>query len=463
MDKLGSSAATFEVANFAVALKLSHVPAEVQELGRGHMLDSLGLMLAGSVSKGSRIVRSYFQDSGCGGSASVVGAALRLPPRFAAFVNGCAVHADDYDDTNPQHLPTRNGGIHASGTVLAAALATAEARRASGQDFAEAFHAGVEVSCKINHAIDNRHYNDGYHATGTVNVFGACAAVGRLLGLDVSGLCTALGIAGSQSAGLRENFGTMMKPFHSGHAAEGGTFAAELASRGFSAATNILEAPRGFFKAGGGGYDPGVIDGRMGNPWAFVDPGMWIKPYPCGALNHPAMTLLEDWIGEHNLKPDQIYRINVQTNAKIHNILLHHRPHTGLQAKFSLPFCLAIIILRRKARLAEFTDEVVCDPAVQAMIDRINYTPYAEIGPDYTNVTTFLTVTLKDGRSFSARVDVGKGHPKRRMDYEALAQKFRDCATYAGWPEDKTEAVVDMVRRIEKIPDIRELTRLLAV
>ena len=460
MDNAASFSATRKLAEFALKTRLAEIPAEVQELGRGHMLDSLGLMLAGSMAQGSRIVRGYFEDTGMGGAASVVGSALRLPPRFAAFTNGCAVHADDYDDTSPQNLPTRNGGVHASGSVLAAVLATAEPRGASGTAVAEAFHAGVEVACKINHAVDNRHYSDGYHATGTVNVFGTCAAVGRLLGLDTDKLCTALGIAGSQSAGLRENFGTMMKPFHSGHAADGGTFAAELAARGFSASANILESKRGFFHAGGG-FDPGVLDGRIANPWAFADPGMWIKPYPCGALNHPAMTLLEDWIAAHDIKPAEVERIEVQTNAKIHNILLHHRPTSGLQGKFSLPFCLAIIMLRRKAGLAEFTDAVVTDPTVQAMIDRVSYTPYADIGPDFTNVTTFLTVKLKDGRSFSERVDVGKGHPKRRMDYTALAGKFRDCAAFAGWPAAKSDVVVEMVRGIEKIRDIRELTRLL--
>src|SRR5690606_11016054 len=148
------------------------------------------------------------------------------------------------------------------------------------------------------------------------------------------------------------------------------------------------------FMAAGGGFDPDVILQRMGNPWAFVDPGMWIEPYPCGALSHPAMTLLEEWIAEHHIVAEQVERIDVQTNERIHATLLHHRPRTGLQGKFSLEFALAAILIRGKAGFAEFTDEVVCDPAIQAMIERINYTTYAKLEPDYTNVTTFLTLTL---------------------------------------------------------------------
>ena len=175
------------------------------------------------------------------------------------------------------------------------------------------------------------------------------------------------------------------------------------------------------------------------------------------------MTLMEDWIAAHNFEPDQVKRIEVQTNERIYNTLLHHRPRTGLQSKFSLPFALAIIVLRRKAGFAEFTDAVASDRVVQAMIERINYTPYTELAPDYTNVTTLLRVTLNDGREYSGRVDFGKGHPKRRMDYHALAHKFHDCATHARWPEGKAKSVVEMIRQVEDIPDVRELTRLLVL
>src|SRR5690606_24254522 len=144
--------------------------------------------------------------------------------------------------------------------------------------------------CKIAEAINPRHYQTGFHATATCGTFAAAAAAGKLAGLDVEQLQRALSIAGSQSAGLRENFGTMTKPFHAGRASESGIVAVQFASYGWTATDRILEAPRGFFPAAGGGYDPNAIHGKLGNPWPFDSPGVSIKPHPSGSLTHPAMT-----------------------------------------------------------------------------------------------------------------------------------------------------------------------------
>ena len=153
-----------------------------------------------------------------------------------------------------------------------------------------AYHLGVEVECKIAEAIHPRHYQAGFHSTATCGTFAAAAASAKLLGLDVEATQRALSIAGSQSAGLRENFGTMTKPFHAGRAAESGVAAAQFASYGWTATDRILEAPRGFFSAAGGGWDPAAIAGRLGEPWTFAEPGISIKPHPSGSLTHPGMT-----------------------------------------------------------------------------------------------------------------------------------------------------------------------------
>src|SRR5205814_6196019 len=153
----------------------------------------------------------------------------------------------------------------------------------SGKDLLIAYHIGVEVETKIAEAIAPRHYDQGFHSTGTCGTFGAAATAARLRGLDITRTLYALGIAGGEAAGLRENFGTMTKPFHAGRAAESGVVAADLAGRGWTAATTILEADRGFFRAAGGGYDPSLIEGQLGNPWTFDDPGVSIKPHPSGS------------------------------------------------------------------------------------------------------------------------------------------------------------------------------------
>ena len=456
-------AVTDHVARFALGTRYEDIPEPVRTQALAHILDALGLALAGSVAPGSRIIQDYLASLGCSrGPAAVFGTSLATAPRFAALANGAAIHAHDYDDTCPQHLADRNGGLHATGPVISAALAMAVPAGRSGRDVLEAFHVGVEIGCCISHAIDNRHYAGGYHATGTVNVFGTAAAVARLLGADQAVMRTALGLAASHSAGIRENFGTMTKPYHAGHAAEGGTVSAELAMRGFTAAENALEAPRGFFAAAGGGFDPVQVMDRLGNPWAFEDPGVWIKPHPSGALNHPAMTLLRKWVREEGVTPDRVRRVRLRTNANVVNTLLHNRPKTWLEAKFSLPFNAAAILVKGRAGLAEFTDAVVNAPEIKAMMDRIDFAAYDEIKADYTNTTTFIEIELTDGKTLSGRVDYPKGSPQDPMRYDEVAEKFHECADYAGWPKDKAARIVELVRDFEVLPDVRALTAALS-
>ena len=245
--------------------------------GRIHILDSLGLALAGTRSASGRIALEHADSLQSGDHrASVLGTGLRTAPRLAAFVNGTTIHADNFDDTNPQPVAHRNGGIHASGPVLAAALAAAEAAGATGADLECAFHAGAEIACKLNHAIAARHYVGGFHTTGTLTVFGAAAACARLAGLDVNAMADALAIAASRASGVRRNFGAMAEQLHGGHSAECGLAAADLAERGLGGANDILDGRFGYFDAAGGGWEEDAIRGRLGAPWALVDPGTWI-------------------------------------------------------------------------------------------------------------------------------------------------------------------------------------------
>ncbi len=165
-----------------------------------------------------------------------------------------------------------------------------------------AYHIGVEVECKIAEAINPRHYQHGFHATATCGVFAAAAAAAKLMGLSVEQTMRALSVAGSQSAGLRENFGTMMKPFHAGRSSESGVVAADFAALGWTATDKILEAPRGFFRAAGGGFEPQAIVGKLGKPWTFAEPGVSIKPHPSGSLTHPGMTKMLELIRENGIK-----------------------------------------------------------------------------------------------------------------------------------------------------------------
>jgi 2-methylcitrate dehydratase PrpD len=457
---------TRQVAEFIVRTGYTDLPQEVIDLGKKSILDGLGLALSGSVAETGGLTREYLQSLGLGRSnATVIGSPIKAPVRFAAFANGIGIHADDYDDTQLAVAKDRVYGLltHPTAPALPPALASAEAAGLPGRDLMLAYHVGVEVECKVAEAISPRHYEDGFHSTGTCGCIGAAAAIAKLRGFNVERTLRTLGIAASQAAGLRENFGTMTKPFHAGRAAEAGVIAADLAALGWTAADQILEAPRGFFHAAGGGFDPNAISGKLGNPWTFVSPGVSIKPHPSGSLTHPGMTEMLFLIQEHRITAQQVERVHVGTNRNMPNALIHHQPTNALQAKFSMEFCMAALLLYGKAGLSEFTDEVVNRPEVQAMIQRVHFGVHPEAErAGYNKMTTIIDIHLKDGRTISGRSDFGKGSPEKPMSFDEVAAKFLDCAAFAKWPAEKARAVVELVRKLEEVSNVRALTALLS-
>src|SRR5215813_3309208 len=227
------------VGRFVVNTTYEDIPADVIELGKKSILDGLGLALAGSRAQTGTICRQYLEElSICRGKAIVIGSALKTSPRFAAFVNGVSIHADDFDDTQLSAAKDRVYGllVHPTVPVLPAVLALSELRKVSGKELMLAYHVGVEVECKIAEAISPRHYQDGFHSTGTCGALGSAVASAKLLRYDQSKVQNALGLAASQAGGLRENFGTMTKPFQAGHAAESGVASVNLVALGWTAA-----------------------------------------------------------------------------------------------------------------------------------------------------------------------------------------------------------------------------------
>lgn len=454
---------TRDVAQFVANTTESELSTELVSLGKKSLLDGLGLALAGSVARSGQLVQAYLKDLGVHGDATVIGTSLSLPPRFAAFANGIAIHADDFDDTQLASGKDRVYGLltHPTAPALPAALAIAEALGASGRRTMLAYHLGVETECKIAEAINPRHYQDGFHSTGTCGAFASAMAAAKLKGLTVEQMVRALAIAGSQSAGLRENFGTMVKPFHAGRSSESGIVACDFAAMGWTATDKILEADRGFFHAAGGGFDPAAIVGKLGHPWTLVSPGVSIKPFPSGSLTHPGMTTLIELIQAHDIRPEDVEMLKVGTNKNMPNALIHHRPIDALQAKFSMEFCMAILLLKRRAGLHEFSDDVVNSPDVRAMMGKIHFyvDPQADAA-GYDKMTTILDIRLRDGRRIHSQSDFGKGSPANPMSFDEVADKFRGCAEYASWDHPRVDKIIETVRGLETIADIRELTAL---
>ena len=425
------------IAEFIVNTKYEDIPEDVLILGKKTMLDGFGLALAGSVSVLGPRIRQYIASLGLanGKSASIIGTVMKAPPRFASLANGVSIHADDYDDTG--------SSLHVAAPALPPAFALCEVGRRSGKDLMLAFHLGVEVENKIGDAISARHNADGFHTTGTCGSFGSAAACARLRGLTVGQTAYALGIAASQASGIRDNFGSMTKAFHAGHAAENGTTAADLAALGWTAADDVLEAPLGFFQAAGGGFDPDAIVNRLGRPWMFTSPGDLIKRFPCGTIQQPVMDATLRLIAQNNIKAAEVQRVDVSGNQANVNTLFRHRPTTGLEAKFSMEFAVSILLLERKAGLEHFTDAVVQRPDVQDMIGRVPSSSHRNPANRVAAVRhcspcwrkpPFSKIQMKDGRVLSAPTDPAEGSPRNPMTYEEVADKFRTNAEFAKWP-----------------------------
>ena len=464
--KAEDSSLTSYVAGFVVATKSSDVPQEVEHLGKRSVLDGIGLALAGAASETGAITRKYLGALGFAaeGGSTVIGSDMNVPARFASFANGISIHADDFDDTQLAVAKDRVYGLltHPTAPVLPAALAIAERDKRSGADLMLAYQVGVEIECKVAEAIMPRHYQTGFHSTATCGSIGSAAAAAKLLGLDREATRRALSIGATQAGGLRENFGTMTKPFHAGRAAENGVVAAEIAALGFTASPIGLEADRGFFRAAGGGFSPEMIDKKLGAPWTFAMPGISIKPHPSGSLTHPGMAVMMALVTKHDIKPGRVLHVKVGTNHNMPNALIHHRPKNELQAKFSMEFCMAILILERKGGLEQFTDEVVNRADVRAMIEKVEFAVHPEAeAAGFDKMTTLIEIEMDDGKVIKGQADFGKGSPANPMSDGELSEKFRQCAEWGRLDRHSAQKVLDIVWNLEAVKDVNELTRLL--
>jgi 2-methylcitrate dehydratase PrpD len=455
---------TREVVSFVHKTRYLDLPPEVIRLAQGFILDGLGVTLAGSTETGSRILQAHLRQMGGKPEATVVGTSLRAPPAKAALANGAAGHAMDYDDTQLSTSKEAVYGLltHPTVPVLSAVLAVGEKQKISGQELLLAYILGVEAECRIADAINPRHYQSGFHSTATIGGLGAAMAVGKLLNLREEPLARTLGLAASMASGLRENFGTMTKPLHAGRAAENGLTAAQLAEKGFSSATNILEAKRGFFNAMAGGCDESKLIGRLGRPYFMQEPGISIKPYPSGSLSHPAQDLILDLVRKHDLHAEAVEAVEVGTNSNVPNALIYPMPKTALEGKFSIPFCMAIAILERKAGIAQFTDRKVREPKVVELMKRVTLTVDQELEAlGYDQVRSRVRIKLKDGKTIEGRADVARGHPLKPMSWAEIGEKFRDCAELA-LSRKEAERAIELVASLDRLRSILPLTRALA-
>jgi 2-methylcitrate dehydratase PrpD len=459
------SRATSAVVDFIASTSFADIPSDALAIGRRCIADGIGVMLAGSTTSASEILRAQVREDGSRAESTTLGrGSFQTRAASAALVNGTSGHAHDYDDTQLSTAADRIFGLLTHPTIppLAASLAVGERLGASGRTVVEAFLIGFEVECKIADAIYPTHYKQGFHTSGTIGAFGAAAATAKLLKLDRSQLAHAIGITASMSAGIRVSFGTMTKPLHVGRAAFNGVTAAELAAKGFTAGADALDGQWGYFKVAGGGFDADRIVGVLGKPWTIVSPGVSIKPYPCGCLGHPTMDAMLTLVTKHDIKPEQIKKIRLRAGSNILNPLRYKIANTELEAKFCPPFMLSAIALRRKAGVNEFSDEFVRSAPVQAMMRRAETVFDQEIeNRGFERMLSIVEVELEDGRVLTQESGPYRGGPERPFTREEVRDKFMECGSLV-LPPDRLDAVFDRIERIEAVSNIRDFTGLLA-
>ncbi|MBT9463305.1 MmgE/PrpD family protein [Hydrogenophaga sp.] len=349
--------------------------------------------------------------------ASVLGRAEKVDMANAALLNGISSHTFDFDDT---HLKTI---IHPAGPVASAVLALGEYLNISGRQAIDALVVGVEVSCRVGNAVYPDHYDRGWHITGSTGMLGSAAACSRLLGLSAAQTQMALGIAASQPVGLREQFGTMTKPFHPGGAAKVGLMSALMASKGFTASRRALEAPRGLLQVYSDKTDWSEITERLGQTWEIAL--NTYKPFACGIVIHPAIDACVQLRNAHGLKASDVASITLRAHPLVQELTGKKTPSDGLQSKFSVYHSCAVAVIFGRAGEHEYADNVVNSPEVLALRAKV------ELVVDRSIHEASVDVTLKttDGRELHIFVEHAVGSLERPMSPEQLKAKFVDQST----------------------------------
>ncbi len=430
----GKSEVTAQCASFIVNTTMQDVPSVAMGIARRCMLDTCGLYVAGLHEASTRILVEFARHEGGAAETLLLSArGIRVPATAAARVLGTSAHAHDFDDTQVSNDPRHTYGLltHPSAPPLTAALALASRQGAEARwgDFLLAFLVGFEVECKIAEWMPAEHYLRGHHSSGTVGTFGAVAAAAKILRLGEQQVRAALGIAASLAAGIRCNFGTMTKPLHVGRASENGVLAALLAARGFTADPDALDGRWGFPTVLGGGFAMDKISQGFGRSWTIVDPGVSIKPYPSGILTHQAMDAARALVVEHDIGPDAVARIDFHAGDNILNPIRYPVARSGLEAKFSMPALLTMIVLFRDASIHAFRDEVVGSDDFQAMQRRVHVHRDEAINAlGFDRIRSRVRITLADGRVVEREADPRyRGGPLLPMTDAEVQAKFHAC------------------------------------
>ncbi len=427
-----------ELARFVVS---AVPPAEARARAAAAILDTVGVALAGSIEPAARIVQRTLwtpgpaglsgpSDPWTHGPCEIWGTALRVPAPDAAFANGTAAHALDYDDICFVSLAHPSAPLV---PALVAARGTVPMRSGPDPELCDAYVIGFEIQARLGSLMNPRHYQRGWHCTSTLGVMSAAAGSSRVLGLDVTATAHALAIAASSASGLKENFGTMVKPLHAGMAARDGVLAAMLARAGFSGSENALSGPQGFLHAlDAQSENLARVTADLGSRWEILDTGITVKLYPSCAGTHPTIDAILALRAREGFTDADVDRIDVDVDPIVPTILIHDRPASALEAKFSMPFSAAAAVVFGRVGLDTFEAERRSDRRVAALMPRVAMHVDEEIGRGKPALTeSRVRITLRSGRVLTQDAHGARGYPAHPASAAELEAKFLECATRA--------------------------------
>ncbi|WP_026869676.1 MmgE/PrpD family protein [Inquilinus limosus] len=391
---------------------------------RHAIADTIACMLAGAEDPSVRAVRAAFAGSIADGTRCNMVGGGQAAEGLSALVNGTAAHALDYDDN------FRPAASHASAVLVPALLGVALARGATGREFVDAYLVGLEAQAAVGRGVNPSHYAAGWHATSTVGCIGTAAGAAWLRGLDAAGIARAMSLAVSMAAGVKGQFGTPAKPLHAGLAARNAVEAAALAECGMAGRLDILEAPQGFRELFGGPDATGWDEVSIGSPHVIESDGLMPKRHPCCGSTHNAVDLVLDLRARHGFAAAEVVAVETLVGIANQRNLAYPRPEDEMQARFSMPYCVALALLKDRLELSDFAPAAVGAPPVRALLPRITMTAYSReeeraAGP--RPLPHRVTIRLADGRILSAERAEAKGSIADPFDDADRRAKFADC------------------------------------
>jgi len=448
------------LAEFLVQEKFDDLPREAVEKVKEYIIDVIGCTVGASKQPQIKALAKVMQAEGGRPHSSVFAHGFKTSVMNAALLNGTMGHTFDFDDDH------REGTMHPSVAVFPAVFALGEKLKVKGKDFLRSFILGLEVMIRLGESLLGKSYYQGFHPTGTCGVFGAAASCAALLGLDVTRTKYALGIAGSFSAGTQEctGEGAWQKPLQAGHPAMGGVLAASLAEKSYIGSGTVFDGPSGLIKALSfkDQFDYSRITESLGKKWEMMDTS--IKVHACCRFSGPAADCALD-LYRQGVRAKDVKKITAKVGDFTVRMLCNPierklRPVTHVDAQFSLPWAIAVAISKNSTGINEFRGEVLHDPEVLALAEKVAWEIDPEAEAMYPKAyPATLVAELNDGRTFQAHVDFPKGDPENPATKEEILSKFHSL-TKKFFDKKKREKIITMCDHLEEIPNIAKLADL---